>query len=73
MLGTNGPRSAVKYLDYMNGRLRKEANAKKTFIDINEAMNEYYVVTGGRFALPPNLREGPKLAVFTFLAKIQKL
>ena len=49
----------VKYLDYMNGRLRKEANAKQTFTDINEAMNEYYVVTGGRFALPPNLRKEP--------------
>ena len=32
----------VKYLDYMNDRLKKEANAKKTFTDINEAMNEYY-------------------------------
>ena len=33
----------IKYLDYINDRPRKEANAKKTFTDINEAMNEYYV------------------------------
>ena len=52
----------VKYLDYINDRLRKETNVKKLFTDINEAMNDYYVVTGGRFALPSNLREEPKLA-----------
>ena len=46
----------LTYLDYMNDRLRKEANAKKTFTHINEAMNEYYVATGSRFALPQNLR-----------------
>ena len=51
----------LKYLDYLNDRLRKEADAKKSCIDINEAMNEYYVVTGNRFALPQNLREEPKL------------
>ena len=51
----------LKYLDYLNDRLRKEANAKKTCIDINEAMNKYYVVTGNWFALPQNLREEPKL------------
>ena len=27
-------------------------------------MNKYYVLTGGRFALPSNLREEPKLAEF---------
>ena len=63
----------LKYLDYMNDRLKKEANAKKNFTDINDAMNEYYVVTGSRFALPQNLREEPKLEDFTFLAKIKKL
>ena len=29
----------------MNDRLKKEASAKKTFMDINESMNEYYIVT----------------------------
>ena len=38
----------VIYLDYMNDRLKKEASANKTFMDINEAMNEYYIVTVGR-------------------------
>ena len=48
----------------MNDRLKKEVNAYKTFTDINEAMNEYYVVTGSRLALPPNLEKEPRLADF---------
>ena len=62
----------VKYLDYLTDRLRKEANAKETFTDINEAMNEYYVVTGDSFDLPQNLREEPKLEDFYVSSKEQK-
>ena len=36
-------------------------------------MNEYYVVTGGRFALPPNLREDPKLEDFYVPGEDNKL
>ena len=54
----------LKYIDYMNDRLKKEANAKKTFTDINEVMNEYYIITGSRFDLPSSLRKEPKLADF---------
>ena len=57
-------RESVKYLDYVNDPLKKEASANKTFTDINEAMNEHYVVIGSRFTLPPNLREEPKLDDF---------
>ena len=62
----------LKYLDYLNDRLRKEADAKQTFTDINEAMNEYYIVTGNRFALPHNLREELKLTDFYVPSQDQK-
>ena len=55
----------LKYLDYLNDS-EKKPTLKKTCTDINEAMNEYYIVTGNRFALPRNLEE-PKLTDFYVL------
>ena len=47
-------RERTKYLDLVNVRLRAEAAAKQTFHDVDNAMHEYYVVTGKRIEMPEN-------------------
>ena len=44
----------LERLDYLNDRIRAESHAEKTFQDIESAMHEYYIITGGNNPnLPP--------------------
>lgn len=40
-------------LDYLNSRMTKELHAKQTFDDVDEAMSQYYSLTGKRLASLP--------------------
>ena len=41
-------------LDYINNQIMKERKAEKRFADLNSAMQQYFIVTGGRLEpLPP--------------------
>ena len=37
-----------KRLDYINNEIMKEHKAEKRFIDLNSAMQQYFIVTGRR-------------------------
>ena len=47
----------TKYLDAINERLRKEAHAKQTFVNVDHALRQYYEVTGLQYGLPDELRQ----------------
>ena len=57
-------RKRSEYLDFLNERLQKEAHAKQQFSNINDAMQEYYIITGNRLDFPPGLSQEPKLSDF---------
>ena len=59
-------------LDYLNERIRKEARAKSTFQDINQALIEYKEVTGNDLEFPEELRREPKLSDFYSPSEEQK-
>ena len=59
-------------LDYLNERIRKEARAKSTFQDINQALIEYKEVTGNDMELPEELRREPRLSDFYSPSEEQK-
>ena len=59
-------------LDYLNERIRKEARAKSTFQDINQALIEYNEVTGNDLEFPEELRREPKLSDFYSPSEEQK-
>ena len=41
-------------MDYINNQIFKERKAKKRFMDLNSAMQEYFIVTGRQLEpLPP--------------------
>ena len=41
-------------MDYINSKIAKEHKAEKRFMDLNSAMQQYFIVIGGRFEpLPP--------------------
>ena len=41
-------------MDYINNEIMKEHKAEKRFIDLNSAMQQYFIVTGGQLEpLPP--------------------
>ena len=67
-------RERTKYLDLINVRLRDEAAAKQTFHDVDNAMYEYYVVTGKRIEMPENLKteNEPNLTDFYEPSESQK-
>ena len=65
-------RERTKYLDLVNVRLRDEASAKQTFHDVDEAMREYYLVTGKRIEMPENLKVEPKFTDFYEPSQPQK-
>lgn len=60
------------FLDYLNERIRKEARAKSTFQDINQALIEYHEVTGNDLELPEELRREPRLSDFYSPSEEQK-
>ena len=42
-------------MDYINSKIAKEHKAEKRFMDLNSAMQQYFIVTGGQLKpLPPN-------------------
>lgn len=57
-------RKRSEYLDYLNERLQKEAHAKQQFSSIDNAMQEYYIMTGTRLDLPSELSSEPQLSDF---------
>ena len=41
-------------LDYINNQIMKECKAEKRFVDLNSAMQQYFIVTGRQLEpLPP--------------------
>ena len=44
-------------LDFINQRLSDQRHANQTFTDVDEAMREYYRITGQRLSLPPKPRQ----------------
>ena len=41
-------------MDYLNSEIAKERKAEKRFMDLNSAMQQYFIVTGRRLEpLPP--------------------
>ena len=43
-------------MDYINSEIAKEHKAEKRFMDLNSAMQEYFIVTGRQLEpLPPKL------------------
>ena len=49
-------------LDFINQRLSNERHAEQTFTDVDQAMKEYYRVTGKQLTLPPRPQEGDYLS-----------
>ena len=47
-------RKRQERLDYINNQIMKQRNAEKRFVDLNSAMQQYFIVTGRRLEpLPP--------------------
>lgn len=61
-------------LDYINEQLKKENHAVQTFDDVDQAMREYYNVTGKQINLPSNsvLDLKPELSDFYTPSEDQK-
>lgn len=58
----------LERIDYINRKLKKQGHAEKTFTDVNEAMQQYYLLTGEQLSsIPPE----PQLS--DFLDEEQKL
>ena len=58
-------------LDFLNERLKKEHHAEQTFNSVDQAMKEYYYVTGGDTKLSP-LPPEPVLSDFYTPSEDQK-
>ena len=61
-------RKRQERLDYINNQIMKQCKAEKRFVDLNSAMQQYFIVTGRRLEpLPPK----PVLSlIFTCRLKI---
>ena len=47
-------RKRQERLDYINNQIMKQRKAQKRFVDLNSAMQQYFIVTGRRLEpLPP--------------------
>ena len=58
-------RKRIQRLDFINEKLKEQKHAVQTFSDIDQAMQEYYLVTGKDLALPSQgIKKKPKLADF---------
>ena len=49
-------------LDFINQRLSNQRHAEQTFTDVDQAMKEYYRITGKQLTLPPKPKEGDYLS-----------
>ena len=47
-------------LDYLNDKIRAEIHADKTYNDVDSAMQEYYIITGGNTTGVPDIGNEPK-------------
>ena len=56
----------TRRLDYINSEIAKEHKADKRFMDLNSAMQQYFIVTGGQ--LEPLLPK-PVLSDFDVLSE----
>ena len=61
----------IQRLDFLNERLKKEHHAEQTFDSVDQAMKEYYYVTGGDTKLSP-LPPEPVLSDFYTPSEDQK-
>jgi hypothetical protein len=52
----------LKRIDYINQKLKEQGHAEKTFKNVNEAMQEYYLLTGEQMSLA--LAPEPQLSDF---------
>ena len=62
----------LNHLDLINETLQREGHSKQTFSNINEAMQEYYIMTGQMYDLPGNLKREPMLSDFYTPSESQK-
>lgn len=59
----------LERIDFINKKLKQQGHAEKTFRDVNEAMQAYYVLTGEQLEMPPEpqlidyLHEDDKTAI----------
>ena len=49
-------------LDFINQRLKNERHAEQTFTDVDQAMKEYYRITGNQLYLPAKPKESDYLS-----------
>jgi len=63
-------RERMQKLDFINEKLKEQKHAVQTFSDIDQALQEYYLVTGEN--LPPIQGIKPKLADFYQPSENQK-
>ena len=54
----------VKYLDYLNQRMRQQKLSEQTFANVDEVLRVYNEVTGEQHELPMNLKREPQLSDF---------
>lgn len=47
----------LKRIDFINERLKKQGHAEKTFKSVDEAMREYYLLTGEELPPEPQLSD----------------
>lgn len=64
-------RKRQQRLDWINEELRRQGHAERTFQDVDEAMRQYRLVTGGNTHLEP-LEAEPKLTDFYTPTSAQK-
>ena len=50
----------LKHIDFINEKLKAQGHAEKTFKNVDEAMQAYYVLTGEQLYMPPE----PQLSDF---------
>jgi hypothetical protein len=48
---SNWSKKRIKWLDWMNNELKRQGHALHTFHDVDEAMQQYYLVTGRKLQL----------------------
>ena len=59
----------LERIDFINQKLKDQNHAQKTYRDVNEAMQAYYVLTGEQLEMPPEpqlsdyLHEDDKTAI----------
>ena len=56
-------------LDFINQRLSNQRHAEQTFTDVDQAMKEYYRITGNQLTLPPK----PKESDYLYLSEDKKI